>query len=524
MPAEELRGELGFWAQAQCAPERPAIVEVDGTTVAYGQLLSTVNRLSHALVEAGVGKGGRVMVVSWNRTEVLEATLAACQIGAYFTLVNAHSSVAEVAYLIGDSRPGVIFVERGCRDLVDGACAAAQYAEASIVSLDRQVDVPYLREWAGSFPATAPAERTPGAAMLYTSGTSGRPKGVIKESTAETPEQAALNATKLLTRLGINFEDVVAPDGVHLVTSPLYHSAPIHNALLALHLGHKVVLMDRFDAQRSLELIAQHRVTWTHVVPTMMQRWMSLDAHVRQGLDLTSLRWLIHAAAPCPPDLKRAVIDWLGPVVYEYYSSTEVGGTAIGPHDWLAHPGSVGRAWPGVDVRILGEDGQMVPTGEVGTIYIRNNVPFTYHNDPEKTAEARSGQYVTVGDLGWLDEGGYLFLADRRVDLIVVGGVNVYPAEVEAVLLRHPAVSDVAVIGRPDPDLGQAVHAVIQAAAGVVTDDGLVASLRAHAMQELGSQKRPRTYDFVDALPRTDTGKLLRRVLRDRLSEGATTG
>ena len=248
----------------------------------------------------------------------------------------------------------------------------------------------------------------------------------------------------------------------------------------------------------------------------MMKRWLDLDDDVRAASDVSSMRWLIHAAAPCPPDVKRRIIDWFGPVVFEYYASTEAGGTAITAADWLRHEGSVGRPWPGADVRILDDDGNDVAPGVVGQIFLRNNRPFEYLHDPEKTAANRRGDYVTVGDLGSLDPDGYLYLADRRTDLILSGGVNVYPAEVEAALIAHPGVADAAAIGVPDPDLGEVVHAVVEPR--VDAGDDLVAALHAHCATHLAAFKRPRSIELRDRLPRSEAGKLLRRVLRDELA------
>jgi long-chain acyl-CoA synthetase len=253
-------------------------------------------------------------------------------------------------------------------------------------------------------------------------------------------------------------------------------------------------------------------VTSTHVVPTMMKRWLDLDDGVRASFDVGSMRWLIHAAAPCPPDVKRRIIDWFGPVVFEYYASTEAGGTAITSEDWLRHPGSVGRPWSGAEVRILDDDGDDVAPGVVGQIYLRNNRPFEYLHDPEKTAANRRGDDVTVGDLGSLDAEGYLFLADRRTDLILSGGVNVYPAEIEAVLMAHPGVADAAAIGVPDADLGEVVHAVVEPRGDPA---GLAAALLEHCGRQLAAFKQPRTIELRDRLPRSEAGKLLRRVLRD---------
>jgi long-chain acyl-CoA synthetase len=253
------------------------------------------------------------------------------------------------------------------------------------------------------------------------------------------------------------------------------------------------------------------------MVPTMMRRMLDLPEDVKARYDTSSLRRVIHAGAPCPVEIKRRMIDWLGPVVWEYYSSTEGGGTSIGPEQWLQRPGSVGRPWPGADVRVLDDDGNDVKVGEIGTIYMLSNRPFSYHNAPERTEEARRGDYVTAGDLGHLDEDGFLYIADRRTDLILVGGVNVYPAEVEGVLMGHPNVADAAVIGRPDPDLGQVVHAVIAPRHGLENPETLAAELESFLEERLSAQKRPRSYAFRPELPRSEAGKLLRRILRDEL-------
>ena len=272
--------------------------------------------------------------------------------------------------------------------------------------------------------------------------------------------------------------------------------------------------MSAFDAERSLRLVESERVTWMSVVPTMMKRWLDLDEEITRRIDLSSLEWIIHGAAPCPIEVKNRMLEWVGPRLYEYYSSTEVSGTSIGPQEWLSHPGSVGRTDGPTSVRILGEDGLDVPTGEIGQIYIKGLRRFRYHNDPEKTQASRIEDYVTVGDYGWIDSEGYLYIADRRTDLIISGGVNIYPAEIEAVLLTHSDVADAGVIGVPDPDLGQTVHAVIEPKAGVDGDE-LMESLHAFIVDLLSSQKRPRTMEVQDQLPRTETGNLLRRVLRD---------
>ena len=502
-----MSGVPGFWRWAADHPDAPAAIDVDGRTWSYGELGEHVDRTSRWLQRSGIGPGEPMAIVAGNSVGFLAATLAAAQVGVRYTLVNRHLAPPEIDYIVRDC---------GARLVVTDAALAPVAGALGVraVSLDAGAGMDVLAEVVADQPPGPPPERTAGSIMLYTSGTSGRPKGVQSTVAPTTPEVAAERAGYVLRRFGIDPVDHVG-GGVHLVTSPLYHSAPIANAILALHLGHTVIVTPRFDAASSLQLIARHGVTWTHVVPTMMKRWLELPADVKAATDVSTMRWLIHAAAPCPPAVKRAIIEWFGPIVYEYYSSTEVGGTAITSAEWLAHPGSVGRPWEGADVRILDDDGNEVPAGTVGSIWMRNVRPFVYHNDPDKTAANRRDDYVTVGDLGSLDADGFLYLADRRTDLILSGGVNVYPAEIEAALLAHPGVADAGVVGIPDADLGEVVYAVVRP---IGSGDGLVEALHAHLAGELARFKRPRTIELRDALPRSETGKLLRRVLRDEVT------
>jgi long-chain acyl-CoA synthetase len=497
----------GFWRFAGEHPDAPAAVDHSGRRWTFGELRDRVDRTSHWLRSRGVGPDGPLALVAGNSVDYLTTVLAAAQIGTRYTLVNRHLAGPEIGYILADCAPRLVVTDRTLAPVVQSLVDDPD----RLACLDRVEGRPSIEDALGGQPAGPPPERRAGSIMLYTSGTSGRPKGVRSTLPPATPEEAANRATFVVVRFGIDLAEHVG-DGVHLVTSPLYHAAPISNAINALHVGHLVVVMDRFDAAASLALIEEHAVTSTHVVPTMMKRWLDLDDDVRAAHDIGSMRWLIHAAAPCPPDVKRRIIDWFGPVVFEYYASTEAGGTAITSQDWLLHPGSVGRPWPGADVRILDDDGHDVAPGVVGQIFMRNNRPFEYLNDPEKTAANRRGDYVTVGDLGSLDEEGYLFLADRRTDLILSGGVNVYPAEIEAVLIAHPGVADAAAIGVPDADLGEVVHAVVEPRGDPA---GLAAALLAHCATELAAFKRPRTIELRDRLPRSEAGKLLRRVLRD---------
>jgi long-chain acyl-CoA synthetase len=440
-------------------------------------------------------------VIAANSSSVLAIILGASQIGAYYTLINTHLSPTETHGILQDAAPAVVLVGSPAGAALEPLLRELSSAVPNI-SLDRGTSGKSFRAWSSQQPATPPPRRMAGAPMFYTSGTSGQPKGVQPQLIQRPPEATLPALLALLTRHGISPEQARGP-GVHLVTSPLYHAAPMYRTLLALHLGHTVVVMDRFDARRSLELVEEHRVTWTQVVPTMMQRWMALPAAERASFEVSSLRWVIHAAAPCPVELKRRVLTWLGPVVHEYYSSTEGGGTAISPHEWLTHQGSVGRAWPGADIKILDDGHRPAPPGQVGNIYYLSRRGFEYRNDPAKTAAGRHGDYVTAGDLGLLDADGYLYIADRRSDLILRGGVNIYPAEIEAVLMRCPGVADAAVIGIPDADLGQAVHAVIQPAWHAEPKE-MAEALHDHCAAFLGSQ--------ASTLPRVPLGTAAQRV------------
>jgi long-chain acyl-CoA synthetase len=291
--------------------------------------------------------------------------------------------------------------------------------------------------------------------------------------------------------------------------------SPLAFGYFSLHFEHPVVLMDKWDAERALELVQRYRVTDVAMVPTQLHRLMQLPDDVRARYDVSSLRQVIHAAAPCPVDLKRRLFDWLGPVIYEFYGATEGGGTLAKPHDWLAHPGTVGRPWPGADVKVLDDDGNDVPAGTVGTVYLKLMGDFAYKGDATKTAANRRGEYFTVGDIGELDGDGFLYLRDRKIDMIIAGGMNVYPAEVEAALLSHHSVGDAAVFGVPNDDWGEEVKAVVEPVAGTAASDELASELIAHCEKSLAHYKCPRSIDFTTAMPRDPNGKLYKRTLRD---------
>ncbi|MBB6547912.1 AMP-binding protein [Nonomuraea rubra] len=490
----------GFYAIAAADPGRLAVIDTDDTRVTYGDLLARVNQVSHGLRARGLVTGDVVAGVLPNGVDALVMVMATGQIGLYYVPINWHLTGSEIAYILGDCDAKVV---------VTGPDQAVPGAETGTAGL------------AEGQPSDAPAGRTSGAVMWYTSGTTGFPKGVQRGLPGAEPEAIV----PLYTWFFGEVVDLRPGAEVHLVTSPMYHSAPCAHAQFALHLGHTVVITPRFDPVHILELVERHRVSNAMMVPTMFHRMLQLPADVRAKYDVSSLRQVIHTAAACPVSVKQQIMDWWGPVLYEYYGSTESTiAFSVKPHDWLARPGTVGRPAPTFEAKIFDDDGAELPPGEPGMIYVKSSMgSFEYRKDPAKTAASKRGDWYAPGDIGYLDEDGYLFLCDRRTDLIVSGGVNIYPAEIEAALLEHPAVADVAVIGVPDEEWGHNVVALVQPAEGLEPGPELTAELLEHCGPRIARFKHPKVIEYREALPRTPTGKLSRSKVRADYLAGNTS-
>ncbi len=507
---------LGFWKLAQDDPARVAVIEPDGRKISAGALLGAANQVVHALRARGLQRGDTLAAVLGNEVAMLELFLAAWQAGLYLTPINGHLTGPEIAYILEDCEAKVVVCDERSAEATRRAAAAVGFPEGACFATG---DVPGFASYAAlkaGQPETLPDDRTAGATMTYTSGTTGKPKGVRRPLAPASPEVVGEANAMFLTLFGI------APrEGVHLVVSPLYHTAVLNFCTNHLHFGHTVVLMDKWSPEGALARIARYRVTDTHMVPTQFNRLLALPEEVRRAADVSSLRHVIHRAAPCPVDVKQRMLAWWGDVIYEYYAASEGGGTLATPKDWLAHPGTVGKAWPISRVRVVRDDGAECRPREVGTVFMNmGQHRFEYHKDRKKTESTWQGEFFTVGDAGYLDADGFLFLCDRKSDMIISGGVNVYPAEIEAVLHGHPAVADVAVFGVPDDDWGEQIKAVIEAAPEAAPGPALADEILAFCREHLAAFKCPRTVDFTAALPRDPNGKLYKRKLRDPYWQG----
>jgi long-chain acyl-CoA synthetase len=499
-------------AIANQAPDRPAVIMARSAQRAtFADLDTASNRLANLLRERDIQPAETVAIFAENHPRFLEVAWAAQRAGLYYTAINSHLTADEAAYIANDSGAGVV---------VSTAALAAVAVEAFSPRTTPKIRVRLLlgderdgweryESAVDAQPSTPIADEMEGDFLLYSSGTTGRPKGIKRPLSLAPLGKGPPAAVPFLQALGFQAGDV------YLCPAPLYHAAPLAWSMGAQRLGGTVVVMERFDPVEALALIEEHRVTHAQFVPTMFVRLLKLSDEERAAHDVSSLRAVVHAAAPCPVEVKRAMIDWWGPIISEYYSATEgIGATFITAHEWLAHPGSVGKAMLGV-AHILDDEGNELPVGEIGTVWFSGGYDFDYHNDPQKTAAAKDPRgYSTVGDVGYLDAEGYLYLTDRKAFMIISGGVNIYPQEAENVLITHPQVLDVGVIGVPDPEMGEAVKAVVQPVQWEDAGPELEAELISYCRDRLAAYKCPRSVDFDKELPRLDTGKLYKQRLR----------
>lgn len=502
---------------ARQTPHTPAVVMVgSGETLSYGALEAASNQVAHLLRGLGLGGGDTVALLMDNSPAYFALTWGAQRAGLYFVCISTKLTAGEVAYILSDCAAKVLFVSPTLADVapppgqVDGL---RQFAVGGdVAGLER-----YEAAVAGQ-PQTPIADETAGSDMLYSSGTTGRPKGVklpLSGQPIDAPNPL-LMLTKALYGLG--------PDSRYLSPAPLYHAAPLRWCMAVHRLGGTTYIMERFEPEAYLQAVQDHEITASQLVPTMFVRMLKLPEAVRARYTVASLKMAVHAAAPCPVPIKEQMMAWWGPVIHEYYAGTEGNGfCAIGPQEWLQKKGSVGRAVLGT-IRIVGEDGQEVPIGQEGTIFFEGGPEFSYHNAPDKTADSRNAKgWSTLGDVGYIDADGYLFLTDRKAFMIITGGVNVYPQEIENLLVTHPKVADVAVFGVPDPDFGEAVKAVVQPLDMADAGEALAEDLMALCREQLSPVKRPKSIDFRAELPRHATGKLYKRLLRDEYWAGRTS-
>ncbi len=496
---------------AAATPDRPAIVmAATGETVTYGELDTRANAGARLFRRLGLKPGDGVALMGGNDALFLEVVWAAERVGLYCTCLSSKLNAEEAEYIVRDAGASVLVVSASLADVA----AALAPRLAGLTRLALGGDLPGFRRFEAERDTESGGpldEPRPGSIMLYSSGTTGRPKGV-RHPLSEEPFGSNVSPLVMLGRALYGF----TPEMVYLSPAPLYHAAPLRWSMAVQQTGGTVVVMERFDPEAALAAIERYRVTHAQFVPTHFVRMLKLREEVRRRYDVSSLRSVWHAAAPCAIPVKEAMIEWWGPIIGEYYAGTEGNGfCAISSAEWLQRKGSVGRNLTS-QTKICDEDGEELPPRTEGTVYFAGHLPFSYHNDPEKTASAANRHgWTTLGDVGWLDEDGYLTLTDRKSFMIISGGVNIYPAEIENVLVTHPEVADVAVIGAPHEEMGEEVVAVVQPRDPARAGEALAEELRAYARERLSHVKAPRRIDFRAELPRHDTGKLYKRLLKD---------
>lgn len=498
-------------------PDHPAyIMARSGEIVTYQQLENRTNRCAQLFWDIGLRPGDHIAILMENNSRFLEIISGASNAGLVYTAISTHLTAAEIEYIINDCEAKIFITSHVKRDVAAELLDRIHNVQTRLMVGGTLEGYESYEKRVSGYPATPIPNETMGKPMLYSSGTTGRPKGVVN-ITEEQPADAIPQTVLILIGLYS-----ISPETVYLSPAPLYHSAPLTFSMITLALGGTVVIMERFDALEALSLIEKHTITHSQWVPTMFIRMLKLPEEERRQYDLSSMKVAIHAAAPCPIPVKEQIIEWWGPVICEYYSGTEANGfVAITSEEWLTHKGSVGRSVVG-ELHILDDDGNELPQGETGTVYVAQGNVFEYHNDPEKTAASRSSQgWSTMGDIGFLDKDGFLYLTDRKADMIISGGVNIYPQEAENVLVTHPKVADAAVFGIPNEEFGEEVKAVVQPVSLIDAGPELEQELIAYCRDNLSRIKSPKTIDFEKELPRYPTGKLFKRILKERYWENS---
>ena len=507
---------MHIFHHAQSMPDKIAYqMAGSGEAVTYGELEARSNQIAHYFRAQGLKRGDAIAIYMENNPRYFEICWAAQRSGLYYTAVSSRLTAEEVDYIVGDCAAKIFITSIAKKDVAAELLTMMPNVEKHLMvdgTIEGYEAFEALRD---AQPTSRIADESPGADMLYSSGTTGRPKGV--KIPLPDGEIDGENPLIMLVTLLYGFNS----DVTYLSPAPFYHAAPLRYCMAAMKVGATVIAMEHFDAEDALKLIEKHKITHSQWVPTMFVRMLKLPEEVRTKYDVSSLKVAIHAAAPCPVPVKEQMIDWWGPVIFEYYAGTEGNGfCAINSEEWLSHKGSVGKALLG-ELHIVGEDGTEQPAGEPGTIFFANGPQFQYHNDPDKTKDSMNDKgWSTLGDVGYVDEEGYLYLTDRKAFMIISGGVNIYPQEAENLLITHPLVADVAVIGVPNEEFGEEVKAVVQLADPALKSDATAEELIAHCREHLSAIKCPRTIDFDDELPRAPTGKLYKKQIRARYWAG----
>lgn len=497
------------------SPEKAAVIHaVSGETVTHGELNERSNQLAQLMWSRGMRPGDHMAIFMENNLRYFEVVWAALRSGIYITTVNRYLTDEEAGYIITDCEAKLVVASSHLREVAERLPAFAPNCDHWLMVDGTAAGYEAYESAVADQPATNLAEEPAGATMLYSSGTTGRPKG-IKRPLSGAMIHADAGPVGALQQALWGFGN----DTVYLSPAPLYHSAPIGFCTATQALGGTVVMMPKFNEIGALQAIQDHRVTHSQWVPTMFTRMLKLPPEDLQGFDLSSHKVAIHAAAPCPAGIKQQMFDWWGPIINEYYAGTELNGfTHANPEEWLANPGTVGKAILGV-LHICDEDGTELPNGESGLVYFEMpELPFSYHNDEGKTKDAQHPQHPNwsaLGDVGYVNDDGFLFLTDRATFMIISGGVNIYPQEIEDAMIMHDKIADVAVVGVPDEQMGEAVKAVVQVPDGIAATNELAAELMTYAREHIAHYKCPKSIDFLDELPRLPTGKLYKRLLKD---------